>query len=75
MPMRRTLNRLSLVGALLALCVTATATTDIHNDGKVLLHGEYWNVSSDRPIPAGARVRVVRVQGLKIEVDQIDTKA
>src|SRR5436190_7874191 len=46
-----------------------TAKTDIHNEGKVLVHGEYWNASSDRPIPAGSRVRVVRVQGLKIEVE------
>ena len=52
-----------------------TAKTDIHNDGKVLVHGEYWNASSDRPIPAGARVRVVRVQGLKIEVEPIDKTA
>src|ERR1043166_6143531 len=27
-----------------------TAKTDIHNHGKVLVHGEYWNASSDRPI-------------------------
>src|SRR5438477_10420447 len=46
-----------------------TAKTDIHNEGKVLVHGEYWNASSDRPIPAGSRVRVVRVQNLKIEVE------
>ena len=52
-----------------------TAKTDIHNEGKVLVHGEYWNASSDRPIPAGSRVRVVRVQGLKIEVEPIDTNA
>jgi membrane-bound serine protease (ClpP class) len=51
------------------------AKTNIHSDGKVLVHGEYWNASSDRPIPAGARVRVVRVQGLKIEVEPIDTTA
>ena len=52
-----------------------TAKTDIHNEGKVLVHGEYWNASSNRPIPAGARVRVVRVQGLKIEVEPVDTTA
>src|SRR5215471_14624100 len=52
-----------------------TAKTDVHNEGKVLVHGEYWNASSKRPIPAGTRVRVVRVQGLKIEVEPIDTTA
>src|ERR1041385_5761332 len=40
-----------------------TARTDIHLDGKVLVHGEYWNAFSGRPIPAGTRVRVVRVHG------------
>jgi len=50
-----------------------TAKTEIHMEGKVLVHGEYWNASSNRPIPAGARVRVVRVQGLKVEVEPIDT--
>jgi membrane-bound serine protease (ClpP class) len=52
-----------------------TARTDVHNQGKVFVHGEYWNAFSDRPIPAGARVRVVRVQDLKIEVEPIDTSA
>jgi len=47
------------------------AKTDIHNEGKVLVHGEYWNASSDRPIPAGARVRVVKVEGLRILVEQM----
>jgi membrane-bound serine protease (ClpP class) len=51
------------------------AKTEIHNQGKVLVHGEYWNAFSDRPIPAGARVRVVKAQGLKIEVEPIDTNA
>src|SRR5262249_28222021 len=27
-----------------------------------LVHGEYWNACSNRPIPAGARVRVIKVQ-------------
>jgi membrane-bound serine protease (ClpP class) len=49
-----------------------TARTDINLEGKVLVHGEYWNASSHRPIPAGARVRVIGVQGLKIEVEPID---
>jgi len=48
-----------------------TAATDIHHDGKVMVHGEYWNASAERPIPAGAHVRVVKVDGLKIEVEQV----
>jgi membrane-bound serine protease (ClpP class) len=46
------------------------AATDIHTEGKVQVHGEYWNASSEKPIPAGSRVRVLKVHGLKIEVEQ-----
>src|SRR5438477_1125715 len=45
------------------------AKTEIHSEGNVFVHGEYWNAFSNRPIPAGARVRVVRVQGLRVEVE------
>jgi membrane-bound serine protease (ClpP class) len=51
------------------------AKSEIHNDGKVLVHGEYWNAFSNRPIPAGAHVRVVRVLGLKVEVEQTEANA
>jgi membrane-bound serine protease (ClpP class) len=47
------------------------ARTDINPEGKVLVHGEYWNASSETPIPAGSRVRVVRVHGLKLEVEPV----
>ncbi len=47
------------------------AKTDIQKDGKVLVHGEYWNASSMQPIPAGARVRVIKVEGLKVEVEPL----
>ena len=50
---------------------SGVAKTDINNQGKVLVHGEYWNASSERPIPAGARVRVTKVEGLKVEVEQL----
>jgi membrane-bound serine protease (ClpP class) len=49
------------------------AKTDIHAEGKVFVHGEYWNASSDAPIPAGSRIRVVKVEveGLRVEVEQL----
>jgi membrane-bound serine protease (ClpP class) len=50
------------------------AKTDIHTEGKVLVHGEYWNASSPKPIPAGSRVRVSKVQGLRIEVEAVNTQ-
>jgi membrane-bound serine protease (ClpP class) len=49
------------------------AKSDIEGNGKVFVHGEYWNASSDKPIPNGSRVRVTKVQGLKIQVEQVET--
>jgi membrane-bound serine protease (ClpP class) len=37
--------------------------------GEVFLHGEYWQARSREPIPAGARVRVVAVDGLTVTVE------
>jgi membrane-bound serine protease (ClpP class) len=45
------------------------AKSDIHHDGKVWVHGEYWNAESVVPIGAGSRVRVVGVHGLKVHVE------
>jgi membrane-bound serine protease (ClpP class) len=45
------------------------AVSGIHNDGKILVHGEYWNASSAAPIAAGSSVRVVDVHGLKVQVE------
>lgn len=44
------------------------ALTDIDRDGKISLHGEYWNAHSDAFIPKGARVRVLRVDDLSVLV-------
>ena len=60
----------SITGAEGMISEQGVAKTDIHTNGKVLVHGEYWNAFSDRPIPSGARVRVVKVQGLKIKVEE-----
>jgi membrane-bound serine protease (ClpP class) len=64
-------RRKSIVGEEGMIGEEGVAKTNIHQDGKVLVHGEYWNASSDRPIPSGARVRVVRVHGLKVEVEEL----
>ena len=60
----------SITGAEGMIGEQGVAKTDIHTDGKVFVYGEYWNAFSDRPIPSGARVRVVKVQGLKIKVEE-----
>jgi membrane-bound serine protease (ClpP class) len=51
---------------------TGVALSDIHQDGRVLVHGEYWNAFSSGPIPSGARVTVVGVHGLRLEVETVN---
>jgi membrane-bound serine protease (ClpP class) len=50
---------------------TGVALSDIHKDGRVLMHGEYWNAFSATPIAAGSRVRVLQVHGLRLEVEPV----
>jgi membrane-bound serine protease (ClpP class) len=49
---------------------TGIAKSNIHGGGRVFVHGELWNASSSSPIPEGAAVRVVKVDGLKVEVEE-----
>lgn len=44
-------------------------------EGKVFVHGEYWNARSGSPIEAGQRVRVVAVRGFVLEVEPADPTA
>lgn len=44
------------------------ALTDIDREGKISLHGEYWNAISDSFIPKGSRVRVLKVDDLRVLV-------
>lgn len=39
--------------------------------GKVMLQHQVWSATSDAPVPEGARVRVVRVDGVILHVQQI----
>ena len=48
------------------------AITDIHAEGKVLIHGEHWNAISDVPVTRGARIRVIRVEHLKVRIETIE---
>jgi membrane-bound serine protease (ClpP class) len=43
--------------------------------GMVRLHGELWRAASSQAIPAGARVRVLRVTGLTVQVALADEAA
>jgi membrane-bound serine protease (ClpP class) len=41
-----------------------TAVSDLDPEGKVSVHGEYWNARADSRIPKGERVRVIKVESL-----------
>lgn len=45
-----------------------TAKTEIFQEGKVFIHGEYWNAYSDEVIPEGKEVRVLKVDSLRLKV-------
>ncbi len=45
-----------------------TATMPIAPEGKVSIHGEFWNAISDQPIQKGERVKVIGVTNLKLKV-------
>lgn len=50
------------------------AKTDIHGEGRVFVHGEWWNAQSEQPIAGGAKVRVVGVDGLLLTVTPAESK-
>lgn len=48
--------------------VEGVATTDLSPVGTVQVQSELWTAEAESPIPAGARVRVVDVQGVRLRV-------
>jgi len=49
-----------------------TAVTDIFNEGKVLILGEHWSAVSDVPVKKGSKVRVIRVEHLKVKIEPLE---
>lgn len=47
------------------------ASTDLNLEGKVFVHGELWNASSQHPVQQGEKVRVIRVEGLQLLVEKL----
>ncbi|NPU85680.1 MAG: nodulation protein NfeD [Syntrophaceae bacterium] len=45
------------------------AVTDVLEEGKVFVKGEYWNACSDQPIGKDRKIRVLEVQGLRLKVE------
>ncbi len=48
------------------------AATTITPEGKVSIHGEFWDVISDQNIERGEKVQVVGVMNLKLKVKKIE---
>ena len=46
----------------------ARARTALEPEGKVFVHGEYWDAESTVPVAEGGAVRVVGVEGMKLRV-------
>ncbi|MDI9569769.1 MAG: nodulation protein NfeD [Pseudomonadota bacterium] len=44
------------------------AVTDIDDEGKVMVKGEYWTAYSDEPLKQGTKINVIEVEGLRIKV-------
>ena len=50
------------------------AETDLSPEGKVMVHGEYWNATSTEPIGKGEKVEVVAMEGLLVTVRKVPQK-
>ena len=47
---------------------TGIAVTEINPEGKVSLHGEFWNAASDQPVQKGEKIQVIGGSNLKLKV-------
>ena len=49
---------------------TGEARTAIDPKGSLFFHGEFWTAYSKKPIAEGAKVRVLKVEDMQIEVEE-----
>jgi membrane-bound serine protease (ClpP class) len=54
------------------LGVVGLVKTPLAPRGKVMVHGELWNAVAAAPIEAGAAVRIVKADGLLLEVEPLE---
>ncbi len=50
--------------------LTGEARSKIHEEGSVYVSGEMWSAKSDKAIPAGSSIRVVRREGFILVVEK-----
>jgi membrane-bound ClpP family serine protease len=63
-------NLVQAVGEVAQPIAASGATEGRH--GMVLVRGELWRATATMAIPKGTRVRIVRVDGLTIQVEPVD---
>ena len=47
------------------------AQTRIDPEGKVFVHGEYWNAYAEHPIEAGEKIRILKAERLILKVEKL----
>ena len=48
------------------------SVTDVFEEGKVLIRGEYWDAVSNVPVAKDVKVRVIGVENLKVRIEPIE---
>jgi membrane-bound serine protease (ClpP class) len=51
--------------------ITGSAVTELAPEGKVFVHGEYWDAVAVQPVAPGAPVRVTAIEKLKLTVEPV----
>ena len=64
----RTLMRAQTTGVSELLGLVGKCATALAPEGKVFVRGEYWTAQADEEIPAGTRVEVTAVEGMRLRV-------
>ncbi|HEY8156897.1 MAG TPA: nodulation protein NfeD [Myxococcota bacterium] len=64
----RSLMRAQTTGVSEMLGMMGKCATALAPEGKVFVRGEYWTAEADEAIPAGARVEVTAVEGMRLRV-------
>ncbi|HEY1923753.1 MAG TPA: nodulation protein NfeD [Candidatus Acidoferrum sp.] len=68
---RNTTGREEMIGAEGVVVTPLAASTE----GMIRIHGELWQAVSTQPVPEGKSVRVLRIDGLKLYVEPVETTA
>lgn len=70
----RAMRRRVLTGATALLGESGEVRSRIAPRGTVLVQGEIWQATADRPIDPGSRVRVTGIDGLTLRVEPIESR-